>query len=305
MRPGGRSRLTTALALNVALLVGKAVTGLLAGSLALLADAGHDLTDAGALALALWALTAARRAPTGSKSFGWHRGSVLAAQANAALLVVVVALVAAGAAQRLVHPAAVHGGVVLVAALVAACLNGVAAVLARGVGDALTRRAVLLHLAGDALTSLAVAGSGLLALLTGARWVDPLTSLAVVAVVGVAAYRLLRHTTDVLLEATPAGVDPAAVTATIDRVAGVESAHDLHVWALSAEVHALSVHVVVAGHPSLEQAQAVATAVKHAVAAGYGVAHATVELECEGCADTGPFCAVDPQALDQAALRSH
>lgn len=293
-----------ALAINGALVGGKVVAGVVAGSLALLSDAGHDLTDVAALGLALWAVRAGRREPTGSRSFGWHRGSVLAAQANAATLVLIAAFIVAEGVDRLLHPSPVAGGLVLAVALVAAVANGGAALVTAQVGDSLTRRSVLLHLAGDALTSLAVAASGLIALLTGARWVDPAVSLLVAAVIGVAAWRLLRHTTEVLLEATPRDVDPDQVSATIADVPGVESAHDLHVWSLSADVYALSVHVAVRGHPSLEDASVVAAAVKAAVAGPFRIAHATVELECDNCIDGPDRCAVSPTALEAAARRA-
>lgn len=291
-------RLSLALAANLAIVLGQGVAGLLAHSLGLLADAGHNLTDVAALGLALWAVRASRREPSGRQSFGWHRGGVLAAQANAAAILVVTALLAAEAVRRIGHPAPVRGGVVVVVATLAAIVNGLSAMLLVGHRADLGARSALVHLTGDAGASIAVAIAGGLILATGGNyWLDPAATLLVAALLAAAAWRLLRQAADVLLEATPAGVDPADVSATIAAVPGVESAHDLHVWSLSSAVQALSVHVVVAGHPSLEDAQQVGTAVKAAVSAPYRIAHATVELECEGCVDDGAWCAISPTVL--------
>ena len=126
----------------------------------------------------------------------------------------------------------------------------------------------------------------------------------VAVLLSLAAWRLLRQTAAVLLESTPPGVEPAAVAATIAAVPGVESVHDLHVWSLSATVHALSAHVVVSGHPSLEEAQLVGRSVKVAVSAPYRIAHATIELECEGCVDDGSWCAISPAVMSRDQARS-
>jgi len=291
-------RLVLALAANVAVVVAQGIVGLVAHSLGLLADAGHNLTDVAALALALWAVRVSRREPSARQSFGWHRGGVLAAQANAAGLLVITALVSAEAVRRIGDPPPVRGGLVLGMATFAAVVNAVSAVLlARHTAD-LGARSAFVHLAADAGASVAVAMSGAVILFTdGNYWLDPAATLVIAALIFAAAWRLLRQSADVLLEATPAGVDPSEVATTIASVPGVESVHDLHIWSLSSAVHALSVHVVVAGHPSLEEAQRVGTAVKAAVSAPFRIAHATIELECEGCVDDGAWCAVSPAVL--------
>ncbi|MEO6713430.1 MAG: cation diffusion facilitator family transporter [Mycobacteriales bacterium] len=297
-------RLTLAVVANLAVVGAQFVTGLAADSLSLIADAAHNLTDVGALSLALWAVRAGRREPTGRKSFGWHRGSVLAAQANAAAILVLAALLANEALRRFDDPPQVRGGIIVAMAALAAIVNALSALLlARHTGELGTRSAFV-HLIGDAGASVAVGIAGAAILITGGnQWLDPAATLLIAALLLVAAWRLLQQTAEVLLESTPAGMDSADVTATIMAVPGVESAHDLHVWSLSSEVHALSVHVVVAGHPSLEEAQRVGTAVKAAVSAPYRIAHATVELECEGCVDDGGWCAISPAVLSREAGR--
>lgn len=288
---GLAGRLRWALVANVAVVVAQVVFGFAAGSVALLADAAHNLTDVAAIGLSLGAVLMARRAPTRERSYGWLRGGVLAAQANAAAVLALSALLLYASVQRLFDPSEVEGGLVLVVAGVAFLVNGGAALALRHDHD-LAARSALLHLAGDAAASLVVAVAGAVILLTGRYDVlDPAASAVVALAVLASGWRLLRQANAVLLEGTPRDVAPADVVATMAAVPGVESVHDLHVWSLDGTRHALSVHVVVSGHPTLEEAQVVATEVKRAVSAPYGITHATVELECEGCVDDGRWCA--------------
>jgi cobalt-zinc-cadmium efflux system protein len=285
------SRLRVALLLNGLVVVVQVVAGLLASSVALVSDAAHNLVDVAAVALALGAVRMARRAPTGARSFGWLRGGVLAAQVNAATVLVLSGLLVVVSVLRLGSPPHVSGGLVLAAAGVAFLVNGLSALALRHDRE-LGARSAFVHLAGDAAASFAVAVVGLVIAVTGRFDVlDPLASAFVALLVMVSGWRLLRQANAVLLEGTPRGVVPADVAATMAAVPGVESVHDLHVWSLDGERHALSVHVVVAGHPTLEEAQVVGTAVKRAVSAPFSIAHATVELECEGCVDNGQWCA--------------
>jgi cobalt-zinc-cadmium efflux system protein len=156
-------------------------------------------------------------------------------------------------------------------------------------------RSAALHMAADAAASLVVATAGALILLDASlRWADPVASLAVGTLIIIEAYRLLRSSLEVLLESVPADVDLTVLTGAMLAIAGVAEVHDLHVWSLSSEVRALSAHVVVVGHPSLEQAQAIGDRVKEAVAAPFTIAHTTLELECERCTDDE----IDPCLMD-------
>ena len=288
-------RLGLVLALNVLIVVAQVVAGLVAGSLGLLADAAHNLADVAAIAVALYALRLTRRPATASRSFGFHRSSVLAAQANAAGLLVVTTAVAVEAIRRLAHPTGVEGGWVVAVALVALVVNGGGARLLRDAGDDLNRRAVMLHLLADAGTSAVVAGAGMVIAITG-RFdrLDPIASLVVALVISAQAVRLVSEASDVLLESTPKGLDVDSLTSAIARVPGVDGVHDVHAWSLSSDVRALSAHLVMSGHPTLEEAQSVAGAVKQAIAEPFAIAHATFELECESCVDPD----VDPCAID-------
>jgi cobalt-zinc-cadmium efflux system protein len=294
------SRLRLALGLNVVIVVVQVVFGLVAKSLGLLADAGHNLTDAAAVVLSLLAVRWARRRPTGQRSFGHHRATILAAQANAVMILAATALITYEGMRRLRHPQAVSGGTVVIVALLAAAVNLGAAVALRekddghGHGPDLNMRSAFLHMAGDAAASVGVALAGLIILITkGNYWLDPLVSIGVGMVIAYHAWKLLRSTNEVLLESTPAGLDIAELQGAIDGVAGVEHVHDLHVWSISSDIRALSAHVVLDGHPTLEEAQVVSTAIKRLIGPRFSIAHATLELECESCMDEGPWCAID------------
>jgi len=304
-RPGIRAvavrrqrRLSVALVLNVVIVGVQVVAGIIAHSLGLLADAGHNFADVAAVLLALLAVRLSTRRPTAARSFGYHRSTVLAAQANAAVILAITAVIAIEAVERILHPSPVRGGIVLVVALIALAVNLAGALVLREGGGELNMRAAMLHLAADAVASLGVAVAGAIMLATGgAQWLDPAASLAIGALISVEAIRLLRDATDVLLESTPVGLDIQEIAAVMGAVPGVEDVHDVHAWSLSSDVRALSAHVVMAGHPTLEEAQAVAEEVKAAVAQPYAIAHATLELECETCIRPG----VDPCAMDDLA----
>lgn len=319
-----QQRLGLALAANLVIVVAQVVFGLAAKSLGLLADAGHNMTDVAAVGLSLVAVRWATRAPTEDRSFGYHRGTILAALANAAGILTVTVVIAFEAVRRLQHPQSVHGGLVVVVALVAFVINGAAALLLSeghpghahggggnghdghghghghgGSGDDrdLNMRSAVLHMASDAGASLGVAAAGAVILVTGRYlWLDPAVSLAIGALIAWHAMKLLRASVDVLLESTPAGLDLSQLAAAMADVTGVEAVHDLHVWSLSSEVRALSAHVVLDGHPTLEEAQVVGGRVKANIGPAWRIAHATLELECEACEDVGDPCAISVDA---------
>jgi cobalt-zinc-cadmium efflux system protein len=290
------TRLGIALGLNAGLVAVQVVFGLTAHSLGLLSDAGHNLTDVAAVMISLVAVRYARRAPTAARSYGYHRGTILAALANAGAIIAVTALIVFAAVRRLAHPAHVRGGVVVIVALVAFAINATAGLALHEHGSHdLNMRSALLHMAGDAAASLGVATAGLIILLTGRfYWLDPVVSIAIGALIAFEAYRLLGQAADVLLESTPRDLDLGLLRDTMAGVEGVDGVHDLHVWSLSSEVRALSVHLVLSGHPTLEEAQVVGDRVKTTIGGDFAIAHATLELECESCAEG----VVDPCAMD-------
>ena len=301
-------RLLIALGLNTVIVVAQVIFGIVAHSLGLLSDAGHNLTDVAALALSLIAVRVARRPATSDRSFGWHRGTILAAQANAAMILALTVWIVYEAIRRLIHPQAVEGGTVLVVALVAFVGNGLAVLVVNersedGHHD-LNMRSALIHLASDALASLGVAIAATIMLLTdGWERLDPLVSLGIGLLIAYHAWKLLRSSTAVLLEGTPDGLDLDELRQTMAAVDGVEAVHDLHVWSLSSDVRALSAHVVVEGSPTLDQAQVVADRVKRTIATEFRIAHATLELEGENCLDGDADCDMD--LVDTIRIDSH
>jgi cobalt-zinc-cadmium efflux system protein len=172
-----------------------------------------------------------------------------------------------------------------------------------GAGHDLNMRSAMLHMVSDAAASAGVLlAAVVMTVVDGAYWLDPAASIVISVFIAWQAVRLLGETADVLLESTPSGLDPEELTEAMAAVAGVESVHDLHVWSLSSEVRALAAHLVIDGHPTLEEAQAVGNRVKHELAEHFGIAHATLELECEACATEADPC-LDPAAV--AALSRH
>jgi len=297
---GRERRLVIAIALNVGIVIVQLTAGFASGSLGLLADAGHNLTDVLALTVALMAVLLTRRPRTGQRSFGWHRATVLAALFNAASILAVCVFVVVEAVQRLGDPQPVDGGIVVGFAMLGAIFNGIAAFVVHDGSSDVNMRGALLHLISDALTSVAVAVCGLVMLLTDSfYWLDPAIALVISVLIAWQGWRLARAALDILLESTPDGLDPDAVTTAIEAVDGVDAVHDLHVWSLSTEMRALSAHVVVSGHPTLEEAQVVGARVKDVLARDFAIAHATIELECEPCADD-PHCEAEVASLSSS-----
>ena len=308
-------RLRIAMWLNVAIVGVQIMFGIVAHSLGLIADAGHNLTDFAAVLASMIAIRFARQPATRHRSFGLHRATVLAAQANAASILVITALVSYEAIHRIIHPTRVNGPIVIAVALGAAAANLAAALVLRdphdhghghelkaahgpahahGQAEDLNMRSAMLHMAGDAVASLGVAFSGVVITVTNGWYrLDPAVSIMIGLFIAAQAWKLLRRTVDVLLESTPEGLDTDELASALADIDGVEEVHDLHVWALASDVRAMSAHLVLEGNPSLEQAQLVAYTAKAAISQRFAITHATLELEGETCRDDGTWCALD------------
>jgi cobalt-zinc-cadmium efflux system protein len=228
-------------------LVAEVVAALIAGSLALLADAGHMLTDAGALAFALFAATLASRPAQGRWTFGYRRLEILAAQANGITLLVVALLIVYGAVRRLISPDEVRGGIVVAVALAGIVVNLAATgVLARASRESLNVRGAFLHVATDSVAFAATAIAGALILVTGWNRFDPIASLCVAALMLWASWGLLRESSSIFLERSPSGIDPEAVGRALVAEPDVVEVHDLHVWTVTSGFPALAAHILVA-----------------------------------------------------------
>jgi cobalt-zinc-cadmium efflux system protein len=240
-----------AVGLNVVIVVVQAIYGVLANSTALLADAGHNLSDVLGLLLAWGAIWLTTRRPSARYTFGLGSSSILASLANAGLLLFACGVIVAEAIGRFFHPAPVAGFDVFVVAMAGLVVNGFSAWLfMRGQEEDLNIRGAFMHMAADALISAAVAVSGLVILFTNWTWLDPVMSLVVVAVIVYGTWGLARDSLRLALDAVPPGVDVQRIRDYLEAQPGVTDVHDLHVWALSTTGNALSAHLVMpAGHP--------------------------------------------------------
>jgi cobalt-zinc-cadmium efflux system protein len=276
LRAESRRRLAAVLALTAAVMVAEALGGWIAHSLALLADAGHMLADVAALGLALLVARVAERPATAERTFGLLRLEILAALVNGAALIALSLGIAVEAVHRLREPAAVRGGLLLgIAALGLAANVAGAGLLARGHRHSLNERGAFLHLVSDALGSLGALGAGAVVLTTGWVRADPLISILISLLILGSAWRLVKESTDVLLEAAPAHIALAEVHDRIASIPGVASVHDLHLWTVTSGVIAMSGHLVV---QDPTQHQRVLETVQRRLGE-LGIGHVTVQME--------------------------
>jgi cobalt-zinc-cadmium efflux system protein len=274
-----RGRLLATLGLTAAFLVVEVLGALWTGSLALLADAAHMLTDVGGLALALFAIWIAGRPPTPAKTYGYYRAEILAALVNALVLLVVVAAILVEAYRRLGAPPDVLGGPMLAIALVGLAANlGCAWLLREDAAASLNVRGAYLHVLGDALSSVGVVVAALVVVATGWAVADALASGAIALIIVPRTWGLLRQAVNVLLEGTPTHLDLGEIETAIRRVAGVRRVHDLHVWTLTSGREAMSAHVVVEDVAESDRLLRELHGVLHA---RFGVDHTTIQLETE------------------------
>lgn len=263
--------------LNIGFVTIEAIYGFLANSMALLADAGHNLSDVFGLLMAWGAATLARTPPTARFTYGLRSSSILAALANAVLLLVAVGAIAWEAVQRLAAPQAVGGVTVMVVAAIGILVNGVTAWLfMSGRHDDLNIRGAFLHMSADAAVSLGVVLAGLVVVLTGWLWLDPFVSLVIVAIIVWGTWSLLRDSINLALHAVPPGIDPDKVRLHLESLPGVCNIHDLHIWPMSTTETALTCHLVMpAGHPG---DRFIADAA-HKLLRDFKIQHTTLQIE--------------------------
>ena len=251
--------------------------GIATGSMALLADAGHNLSDVLGLVIAWTATVVAARPASGRFTYGFKSSSILAALANAALLLIAVGAIMVEAVQRLVHPQPVEGGVMMAVAAAGIVINTATALLfLAGRKHDINMRGAFIHMAGDALVSVGVVGAGLMITLTGRTWIDPATSLVIVAVIGLSSWRLFKDSMKLGLLGVPPGIDETGVRGFLAAQPGVEAVHDLHIWPMSTTETALTTHLVMpAGHPGDAFLRELAHELEH----DFRIGHATVQIE--------------------------
>lgn len=268
--------------LNLGFVAIEAVYGLIAGSMALLADAGHNLSDVLALAIAWGAHMLARRRPSGRFTYGLRGSTILAALFNGLLLMIACGAIALEAARRFLDPQPVAGATVMVVAGIGIAINlGTALLFLRGRAQDINIQGAFLHMAADAAVSAGVVVAGLLTLRTGLDWIDPASSLLIVGVILWSTWGLLKEAIVMAMQAVPAGIDPQAVAAALGGLAGVERVHHVHIWATSTTETAMTVHLVMPGGTPGDQFLSEASRL---LKQSFGIGHATIQVETGGCA---------------------
>jgi cobalt-zinc-cadmium efflux system protein len=296
-----KKTLRTAFFLTGAILLVGFIGGLLAHSLALLSDAAHTLTDLFALGMAWFAAGQAERPSNEYKTFGYHRVGILAALLNAVTLIVIAIVICWEAIQRFQHPEPVQPLIMFGSATIAIALNLFIGFGLQKEEHNLNVRAAALHVFGDVVVSAAVIVAGVIVLLTGWTFVDPLLSVGVALLLAFGTWGIIRETTDILLEAVPKGISLKALVTDMQKVTGVQAVHDLHVWSVSSGMPALSCHVLIDDLPPSESAHILHT-LNDLLSGTYHIDHVTIQFECNqhqrGCCSSSElYCCFESSAI--------
>jgi cobalt-zinc-cadmium efflux system protein len=283
-------KLTIATAANLFVVVAEIAIGLYAGSLALVGDALHNLTDAGALIIALLAVRLEQRTPTPEKSFGYHRAGILAAFINAGMLAAFALFIFRESWERLQTPHAVETNLMLVMAAIALIVNGATAIsLHHESREDVNVRGAFVHMIGDAIGSAGIIVAALLIHATGTTIWDAIVSALMGVLILWSSYGVLRESVNLLLEGTPSGIDPNHVTESLGRIDGILGVHHLHIWALGPSSPAMSCHIMVGDVPVKTTArllEEINGVLKH----DYRIAHTTIQFEFAECDEDDPYC---------------
>jgi len=298
--PTTGTKMWLSLAVTLAFVVGEATAGVLAHSLALLSDAGHNLSDALALGLAAYAIAVAKRPASAARTFGYHRVAILTALFNAVSLVALSLWIGIEAVRQFLHPQPVGGSLMIWVALIAVAMNTViAAALSGDAKHSLNSRAAFVHMAGDALSGAAVVVAGLVIHFTGWVYADPLVSLLIAAFILYTAWGIVGDATSILMEHTPKGLDVDKLVASLKSVAPVRDVHDLHIWTVGDGLNFLSCHVALPANVSLEQCCVLVEKLSKKLHDEFGIGHATIQTEVEG------LCPMPESATLYCALEVH
>jgi len=276
-------RLRLSLLITLAFVIFEAAAGLWSHSLALLSDAGHNLTDVIALGLSWYAIRLSLQPANARRTYGYHRVGILVALVNSTTLVLIALGIFYEAIQRLITPAPLSAPVLAGVGFLAFFVNGVTAWLVKkGSEHDLNLRSAFVHLMGDVFSTLGAAVAGLVIIFTRWSWLDPLVSILIGVLILWNAWGILREIVDILLENTPRDIDLGQLVNDLEQVEGVLRVHDLHVWSINQSMRTLSAHIVT-GDMSLSDGGAIQQGVNRVLQQKYGISHATLQLECEGC----------------------
>jgi cobalt-zinc-cadmium efflux system protein len=298
-----QSVLRISLVATLAYVVVTFVAGLRAHSLALLSEAGHNVSDFLALLLSFAAVYFQSRPADDLRTFGYQRAGVLAAFLNAATLVVISLWIGVEAIHRLSAPVAVQPRLMMIVAAAGVLMNGLIAALLWGVARDVNMRSAFLHMAGDTLSTAAVIAGGAGILFTGQNWIDPALSLFIAALILWSSIGIVRETLNILLEGTPRGVNLMEIRVEMQRIEGVINVHDLHCWNIGSQSRALACHVTINDIPPSESA-AILDRVNHVLKDHYDICHTTIQFEHENC-EVLEGCVVPPEAMTGASEPGH
>lgn len=276
------------------------VAGWRAHSLALISEAGHNASDALAIGLSFVAVWFQTRPATDKKTFGYQRAGVIAAFLNALTLIVIAGWIAVAAVDRLGHPQAVEPRTMMGVAAAGVVMNGVIAAMLWRVSHDVNIRSVFVHMLGDTLSTAAVIGGGAAIAVTGRTWIDPALSLAIAAMILGSSIAIVRETLNILLEGTPQGLSLGDIRTTLEQIDGVEDVHDLHVWSLGSNTHALASHVTIADIPPSESNR-ILERINVVLRERFRIHHTTLQFEHEMC-ETDHGCV---QPVEEHAGHEH
>jgi cobalt-zinc-cadmium efflux system protein len=294
--------LQISMALTSAYVIATFYFGVRAHSLALISEAGHNVSDLLAILLSFVAVYFQARPATAEKTFGYQRAGVLAAFVNALTLVVLSAWIAMEAVGRLSHPVTVQPKLMMFVALAGVLMNGTVATLLWKFSGDVNIRSVFLHMLGDTLSTAAVIVGGAGILFTGLTWIDPLLSIGIAGMILYSSIGIVRETLNILLEGTPRTLQLASVREAMQSVEGVLNVHDLHVWSLGSSSHALASHVTIADMP-MSDCGCILEGLNQALRDKFHITHTTIQFETRGC-ETTHGCSAPPE-LDFAAVHDH
>ncbi|MBI4187600.1 MAG: cation transporter [Chloroflexi bacterium] len=274
------------------IMVAEVIGGILSNSLALLSDAGHMLVDALALGLAMFAISIAKRPATLTRTFGYHRVEIMAALANGVTLVVLALGIFYEAYQRFLQPPTVKTPLMLVVAIIGLIANLAGMLLLRsGSHDQLNMKAAFWHITGDTISSVGVIAGAIIISVTGWNIADPIIAVLIGVIILIGATQIVRESGDILLEAVPKHLQIDDVVGKLMTIPGVQDVHDIHIWTITSQIHALSAHLLIEDQQVSKSAEIMA-AVNEYLAKHYNITHTTLQLECEKCAvcPTGFIC---------------
>jgi cobalt-zinc-cadmium efflux system protein len=271
-----------ALGFTLAYIILLVAAGFRAHSLALLSEAGHNISDFFALLLSWVAAYFSQRPATSTKTYGWRRAGVLAAFVNAITLIVIAALIFWSAIQRLSHPEPVHAGLMMWVAAAGVLLNGAITLMLMRGGRDLNLRSVLIHEVGDTLSTAAVIAGGWAIAVTGQSWIDPALSIAIAAMVLWSSVGIVRESLNILLEGAPSTMELEIIEADLRAISGVLDVHDLHIWSIGSDTHALSSHITIADIPP-SASNIILEEMRHMLASRHHIHHTTIQFESADC----------------------